>query len=122
MHVALARKRHAEQNGTFVRPAKILTTTGKLFKDGETLYYRAKTRDCRSCLFKANCFPKAPLRRIQRSIYEEARDVARALATLERCIGPPKNCRRRGRQCSADLTQSWKTQITTSKGSSRVLT
>ena len=58
---------------------KVLTTTGKVATDGETLYYRARTRDCRSCLLKAQCCPKAPLRRIPRSIYEEARDVARAL-------------------------------------------
>jgi Transposase DDE domain len=72
-----------EQN-VYVCPAgKVLTTTGKLVNDGETLLYTAKTRDCRSCLFKAQCCPKAPLRRIQRSIYEEARDVARALAKTE---------------------------------------
>jgi transposase len=69
-----------EQN-VYVCPAgKVLTTTGKLVNDGETLLYTAKTRDC---LFKAQCCPKAPLRRIQRSIYEEARDVARALAKTE---------------------------------------
>src|SRR5262252_5989281 len=62
---------------------KILTTTGKVATDGETLYYRARTRDCRSCPLKSQCSPKAPLRRIPRSIYEEARDVARALAKTE---------------------------------------
>src|SRR5262245_20731731 len=40
-------------------------------------------RDCRSCPLKAQCCPKAPFRRLQRSIYEEARDVARALAKTE---------------------------------------
>ena len=50
---------------------------------GRHLYYRARTRDCRSCLLKAQCCPKAPWRRIPRSIYEEARDVARALAKTE---------------------------------------
>src|SRR5215831_3032987 len=72
-----------EQNVYICPAGKVLTTTGKLFNDGETLYYRAKTRDCRSCLLKAQCCPKVPLRRIQRSIYEEARDVARALAKTE---------------------------------------
>ncbi len=73
-----------KQRNVYTCPAgKVLTTTGKLATDGETLYYRAKTRDCRSCLFKAQCCPKAPLRRLQRSIYEEARDVARALAKTE---------------------------------------
>jgi len=34
-------------------------------------------------VFKAQCCPKTPFRRIPRSIYEEARDVARALAKTE---------------------------------------
>src|SRR5215468_10457326 len=72
-----------EQNVYICPAGKVLTTTGKLATDGETLYYRAKTRDCRSCILKAQCCPKAPLRRIPRSIYEEARDVARALAKTE---------------------------------------
>src|ERR1700756_3769915 len=65
-----------EQNVYICPAGKVLTTTGKLFNDGETLYYRAKTRDCRSCILKAQCCPKLPLRRIQRSIYEQARDIA----------------------------------------------
>ncbi len=73
-----------KERNVYICPAgKVLTTTGKVATDGETLYYRAKTRDCRSCLLKAQCCPKAPLRRIPRSIYEEARDVARALAKTE---------------------------------------
>jgi transposase len=62
---------------------KVLTTTGKLVNDGETLLYLASTRDCRSCLFKMKCCPKTPFRRIPRSIYEQARDVARALVKTE---------------------------------------
>src|SRR6202007_2162769 len=62
---------------------KILTTTGKLVNDGETLLYRTKARDCRGCLLKAQCCPKTSVRKIPRSIYEEARDVARALAKTE---------------------------------------
>jgi hypothetical protein len=72
-----------EQNVYLCPAGKVLSTTGKLVNDGETLLYTAKTGDCRSCLLKAQCCPKAPLRRIQRSIYEEARDVARALAKTE---------------------------------------
>src|SRR5207244_11759155 len=68
----------------YICPAnKILTTTGKVVNDGETLLYRAKARDCRGCLLKAQCCPKASVRKIPRSIYEEARDVARALAKTE---------------------------------------
>ena len=73
-----------KERNVYICPAgKFLTTTGKVATDGETLYYRAKTRDCRSCLLKAHCCPKVPWRRIPRSIYEEARDVARALAKTE---------------------------------------
>src|SRR6266702_3020757 len=56
-----------KERNIYTCPAgKVLTTTGKLFNDGETLYYRARTRDCRSCLLKAQCCPKAPLRRLKR--------------------------------------------------------
>jgi hypothetical protein len=73
-----------EERNVYTCPAgKTLTTTGKLVNNGETLLYLASTRDCRSCLLKAQCCPKTPFRRIPRSIYEEARDVARALAKTE---------------------------------------
>jgi transposase len=76
--------RFNKERNVYICPAgKVLTTTGKVAPDGETLYYRARTRDCRSCPLKSQCCPKAPLRRIPRSIYEEARDVARALAKTE---------------------------------------
>jgi transposase len=42
--------------------------------------FRFDTSDCRACLLKARCCPKTSFRSIPRSIYEEARDVARALA------------------------------------------
>jgi SRSO17 transposase len=73
-----------KERNVYVCPAgKVLPTTGKVVNDGETLLYRASRRDCRTCLFKAQCCPKTPFRRIPRSIYEEARDVARALAKTE---------------------------------------
>src|SRR5499427_5445587 len=73
-----------KERNVYVCPAgKVLTMTGKLVNDGETLLYRASRRDCCTCLFKAQCCPKTPFRRIPRSIYEEARDVARALAKTE---------------------------------------
>jgi transposase len=73
-----------KERNVYICPAgKVLTTTGKVATDGETLYYRARIRDCRSCPLKSQCCPKVPLRRIPRSIYEEARDVARALAKTE---------------------------------------
>jgi hypothetical protein len=72
-----------EERNVYTCPAgKTLTTTGKLVNDGETLLYLASTRDCRSCMLKARCCPKTPFRRVPRSIYEQARDVARALAKM----------------------------------------
>src|SRR3981189_3875647 len=73
-----------KDRNVYICPAnKILTTTGKVVNDGETLLYRAKAHDCRGCLLKAQCCPKTSVRKIPRSIYEEARDVARALAKTE---------------------------------------
>ena len=76
--------RFDKERNVYICPAsKTLTTTGTAIDDGETLRYLASTSDCRSCPLKARCCPKAPFRRIPRSIYEEARDVARALAKTE---------------------------------------
>jgi len=61
---------------------KVLTTTGTIVND-EQLLYRGSKRDCDVCSFKMRCCPKEPARKIPRSIYEEARDVARALAKTE---------------------------------------
>jgi transposase len=73
-----------KERNVYVCPAgKLLTTTGTVIDDGETLRYLASTSDCRGCPLKVQCCPKAPFRRIPRSIYEEARDVARALAKTE---------------------------------------
>ena len=42
-----------KKRNVYICPAgKVLTTTGKLVNDGETLLYTAKTRDCRSCLLQ----------------------------------------------------------------------
>jgi hypothetical protein len=57
---------------------KTLKTTGRV-STGNTLYYRASTRDCKGCPSKARCCPKSPARRIQRDVHEAARDHARAL-------------------------------------------
>src|SRR5271169_3477072 len=73
-----------KERNVYICPAgKVLTTTGQLASDGETLYYRPRARDCRGCPLKPQCCPKAPVRRIPRSLYEPARDVARAAAKTE---------------------------------------
>ena len=71
--------RFDKERNVYICPAnKTLTTTGTLINDGETLRYLASTSDCRGCVFKAQCCPRAAFRVIPRSIHEEARDVARA--------------------------------------------
>ena len=46
-----------------------------------TIIYRASQRDCASCPLKPRCCPHTPMRKIARSIHEQARDVAREMAT-----------------------------------------
>ena len=73
-----------EMRDVYTCPAgKTLTTTGRLVNGGETLLYIASVRDCVHCPLKAQCCPKGTFRRIPRSMYEKARDVARALAKTE---------------------------------------
>jgi transposase len=75
--------RYDESTDTYICPGgKTLTTTGRI-NAGETLFYRSSMIDCATCQLKAQCCPKAPLRRVPRSIYERARDIARALAGTE---------------------------------------
>lgn len=72
-----------KERNVYVCPqGKLLHTTGTIH-DGETILYRARTYDCGACPLKPKCCPKTPERKIPRSIYEDARDVARALAGTE---------------------------------------
>jgi hypothetical protein len=83
-----------KQRNVYICPAfNTLTTTGKIM-NGEMLAYRASVPDCAACAFKPRCCPKEPARKILRSIYEEARDVARALAKTEAF---EQSCRERKR-------------------------
>jgi Transposase DDE domain len=45
--------------------------------------YRASKRDCDVCPLKMQCCPKDASRQLLRNVYEEARDVARAIARTE---------------------------------------
>ena len=47
----------------------------------ETVIYRASEHDCGTCARKQQCCPNTRVRKIARSLYEDARDVARAIAT-----------------------------------------
>jgi len=76
--------RYDESTDTYTCPAnKALTTSGTLVNDGITLLYLGVKRDCAPCRLKAQCCPNTPVRKIPRSIYERARDVARSLAGTE---------------------------------------
>jgi transposase len=46
----------------------------------DSIIYRSSKFDCADCTMKARCCPSTPVRKITRSIYEPARDVARAVA------------------------------------------
>jgi transposase len=59
---------------------KMLTTTGALVNDGATMLYLASKHDCDGCALKAQCCPNTPARKVPRSIYEGARDMARQIA------------------------------------------
>ena len=64
----------------YICPAgKPLTTTGRI-RDDDLRPYSASKLDCDICPLKMQCCPKDISRKLLRSIYEEARDVARAIA------------------------------------------
>lgn len=46
----------------------------------ETIIYRSSERNCAACSMKARCCPNMKFRKIVRSVYEKARDVARKIA------------------------------------------
>lgn len=46
-----------------------------------TIIYRSNPTDCSKCALKSRCCPNTPARRIQRSVHEAAREVARRIAT-----------------------------------------
>ena len=63
---------------SYVCPAgKTLTTRGTLVNDGATLLYRASKFACDACALKPRCCPKEPVRKVPRSLFEGARDMAR---------------------------------------------
>jgi len=49
----------------------------------DTIIYRASQSDCATCPMKTRCCPNTPMRKIARSIYESARDVAREIAKTD---------------------------------------
>jgi len=69
-----------DQNDCYTCPGgKHLYTTGQITSEG-TILYRSRNVECASCSLKPQCCPNTPNRKIARSIYEKARNAARALA------------------------------------------
>src|SRR3954468_20929210 len=73
-----------QEHDLYVCPAgKVLMSTGTLVNDGTTLHYRASKYDCDACELKPRCCPKMPARKVPRSIHEQARNAAAAMANTE---------------------------------------
>jgi transposase len=71
------------QGDVYVCPAgKMLTCKGTVVNDNQLLY-RARKYDCDACSLKPRCCPKEPARKVPRSIYEGARDMARDIAKTD---------------------------------------
>ena len=69
-----------DQNDRYTCPGgNHLQTTGQITSEG-TILYRSRTVECASCSLKPQCCPNTPHRKIARSIYEQARNAARAIA------------------------------------------
>ena len=86
--------RYDKARDVYTCPAgKLLTTTGRIRYD-DMRPYRASKRDCDVCPLKMQCCPKDTSRQLLRNVYEEARDVARAIARSEAF---EQSCRERKR-------------------------
>jgi IS5 family transposase len=61
----------------FTKPRTHITKT-------DSVVYRSRQADCKDCPLKSQCCPTTPIRKIARSIYEAARNVARDIAKTDR--------------------------------------
>ena len=59
------------------------TTARTHVTKADTIIYRSRQSDCASCPLKSRCCPVTPIRKVARSIYESARDVARNVAKTD---------------------------------------
>ena len=56
------------------------TTPRSAVTKASTIIYRSRQQDCKVCEHKTHCCPNTTFKKIARSVHEDARDVARALA------------------------------------------
>jgi transposase len=69
---------------------KVLRSDRRPFKSArshvtkaDSILYRSSQSDCKACPIKAYCCPNTPTRKIARSLYETARDVARDIGKTD---------------------------------------
>ena len=75
--------RYDREGDVYVCPAgKMLNTRGSVLNDDQTMYW-SSTYDCGVCSLKQRCCPKAPHRKVPRSVHEGARDMARDTARTD---------------------------------------
>ena len=71
------------QGDVYVCPAgKMLICKGTVVNDNQLLY-RASKYDCEVCRLKPRCCPKEPVRKVPRSLFEGARDMARHIGQTD---------------------------------------
>lgn len=76
-----------EEDKTYRCPqGNMLRTNGRVTK-AETILHRSKKVDCDACPDKQKCCPKTDQRKIARSIYEHARNIARKIAQSDNYEG-----------------------------------
>ncbi len=77
--------------GLPLRPAQRVYRNRKSAVDADNMIrYRASKFDCYDCILKKHCCPKEPARKVLRSIYEGARDLARELSLTDAYVESQK--------------------------------
>ena len=71
------------ENNRYVCPAGKYLKSAWRSKQKNPYRYRASLYDCQDCSLKSQCCPNMAIRKIDRSPYEPARDVARAIAKTD---------------------------------------
>lgn len=67
--------------GKALRPSQ--RARGPIIDENGMIRYRASLTDCHGCGLKERCCPNTPARKVPRSIYEGARDMARDIAETD---------------------------------------
>jgi transposase len=63
---------------------RVFTNPRTHITKADTIIYKSRQSECAICPMKSRCCPNTPYRKITRSLYEPARDVARAVAKTSR--------------------------------------